>query len=117
MRYLHQQHLRTAADFSKIRASGNRWGCGFFYAHLQAPGACSPARRRLGVIASKRVGKAVQRNRAKRLLREAFRLNQTLLPESSDLLLVARAPLPESDYRSVEKAFRKAAERLQGGSR
>lgn len=105
MRYTHQQHLRTAADFSEIRASGKKWECGFFYAHfLEKAESLSPVRR-LGVIASRRIGNAVQRNRAKRLLREVFRNNQALLPENCDLLLVARPSIRRADYQGLEQKF------------
>jgi ribonuclease P protein component len=106
MRYTHQQHLRTAADFSGIRASGKKWECGFFYVHLLDKGGTRPALRRLGVIASRRIGNAVERNRAKRLLREVFRNNQSMLPENCDLLLVARPSIKRADYQKLEDRFR-----------
>lgn len=45
---------------------------------------------RLGVVASKKVGNSVARSRAKRRLREWYRLNQFDLPETKDVILVAR---------------------------
>ena len=106
MRYTHQQHLRTAADFSKIRASGKRWECGFFYAQFLDSPEPRTAVRRLGVIASRRIGNAVVRNRAKRLLREVFRNNQDLLPDNCDLLLVARPSIRRTDYHKLEELFK-----------
>lgn len=112
MRYTRQQHLRTAADFKKIRASGNRWECGFFYAHLQATAEAGEPLRRLGVIASRRIGNAVARNRAKRLLREVFRLNQDQLPAGCDLLLVARRPITRARYTDLERKFDAMVQRI-----
>lgn len=48
---------------------------------------------RIGLTVSRRVGGAVQRNRWKRLLREAFRLSQSQLPPL-DLVCVVRGPAP-----------------------
>jgi ribonuclease P protein component len=48
---------------------------------------------RLGITATRRLGNAVARNRWKRVLREAYRLSQDLLP-ALDLVCVARAPSP-----------------------
>lgn len=45
---------------------------------------------RLGVVASRKVGPAVVRNRCKRLVREAFRLNQATLPRGLDLVIIVR---------------------------
>ncbi len=45
---------------------------------------------RIGVVASRKVGPAVARNRAKRLVREAFRLNQAALPRGLDLVVIIR---------------------------
>jgi len=49
---------------------------------------------RLGLSVSRRVGKAVARNRWKRLLREAFRLEQHRLPPGVDLVAIPRAAEP-----------------------
>lgn len=50
---------------------------------------------RLGLVVSRRIGGAAQRNRWKRLLREAFRLTQTQMPPL-DLVCVVRAEMPPS---------------------
>lgn len=53
---------------------------------------------RLGVVASKRVGPAVWRNRAKRRLREAFRLNRPDFQGKVDVVLVARRAVVNADW-------------------
>jgi ribonuclease P protein component len=55
----------------------------------------------LGVITSRRVGEAVCRSRARRLLREAFRLNQACLAQSVDLVLVARPSIAGKSFVDV----------------
>jgi ribonuclease P protein component len=55
--------------------------------HVRAPPS-SPAR--LGVVASRKVGPAVARNRAKRLVREAFRLHPEVFPGGVDVVIIVR---------------------------
>jgi len=60
---------------------------------------------RIGVVAGRVVGKAVQRNRAKRLLRHAIQPYLTLIPSGWDIILIARRPLAEAALQRVQDAL------------
>jgi len=60
---------------------------------------------KLGVITSRKLGGAVVRNRARRLMREAFRLNQLQLKAPVDLVLVARASIVGKSRQDVERDY------------
>jgi len=60
---------------------------------------------RLGVITSSKIGNAVHRSRARRLLREAFRLHQNELMSAVDLVLIARNSIVGRSFAQVEKDF------------
>jgi ribonuclease P protein component len=67
---------------------------------------------RVGVTASRSVGSAVERNRAKRLLREAARhLYPEFQSKSWDIMLVARPKLVNASEKEVEKALSALLER------
>ncbi len=70
---------------------------------------------RLGIIASRRIGGAVQRNKAKRLIREIFRLNKQS-GTGWDVVVIPKSGLPgadiaalEADYRSIRQRHAKRA--------
>ncbi len=81
--------LRRNEDFLRVRAQGRRWR-GKFLALNAAPAESNTAQTRIGYIASKSLGNAVQRNRARRLMREATRSLQETIPPSWDVVLIAQ---------------------------
>jgi ribonuclease P protein component len=95
--------LKTGRDFAHIRKEGQRLITGCLIANwVSLPeGRAS----RLGVITAGRIGNAVVRSRARRLLREAFRIHQHELAQPLDLVLVARPSIAEKAFGGVEKDF------------
>ena len=101
-----ERRIRKGSEFAAVLRKGRKRRCPYFTLHiLPTP---SRDRARLGIIASRRVGAAVQRNRAKRLLREAFRRHVAQLPAGVDLVAVARNPIARARLEDVERAFRNA---------
>ena len=85
----------------RLRQSGQRAVTGCLIANwLRLPG---DAPSRLGVVVSKKVGGSVVRSRAKRLLRESFRLHQHELLQALDLVLVARPSIAGRHFAEVER--------------
>lgn len=67
---------------------------------------------RLGVVTSRRaLRRAVDRVRARRLIREAFRRNRWRLSGAQDVVLVARSAILDGDYSGVEQDLMKLAVR------
>jgi ribonuclease P protein component len=81
--------LRRPDQFQRARREGRSWG-----SSLVALNAASNRRRgsRCGFVVSKRIGKAVERNRARRRLREAVRLAYDHIAPGWDLVFVVRTP-------------------------
>ncbi len=69
----------------------------------------------MGVTVSRKVGKAVVRNRVKRLCREAFRRNAAQLPDGLDVVLIARHGRPADVYTQVVREMFDAVARLKAG--
>ena len=90
--------LTKSTDFKRVRRTGKS------YAHPLVILAVSPNHRsisRFGVTAGRTMGSAVQRNRAKRLLREALRSYLTALAGGWDVVLIARPALIEAEWNDV----------------
>ena len=108
LRFPKSMHLRKRGDFDRV------------FAHK-----CSQADRvlviygmanglnvsRLGLVVSKKVGKAVRRNRWKRLIREVFRLEQNNLPIPVDLVVIPRQGVVP-DFKTIRRSLIKLAKKL-----
>jgi ribonuclease P protein component len=105
-----QMRLRRPQDFRRVRSEGRSWAHPFFVI-WSAPNALDYTR--VGISASRRVGNAVQRNRARRLLRESMRQLYTSVAAGWDIVLIARSQLVTQKAPQVEAALRVVLERAR----
>jgi ribonuclease P protein component len=95
--------VTQSRDFLRIRQQGERLAQGCLVANWnKLPDGASP---KLGVVTSRKIGGAVQRTRARRLLRESFRLHQHEFLQPVELILVARNSIAGKKFADVEKDF------------
>jgi ribonuclease P protein component len=93
--------LQRGRDFAAVRQEGHRLVCGCLIANWKVLPA--GAGSRVGFITSRKIGSAVVRNRARRLLREAYRLHQHELRQASSTVLVARQSIAGKRLADVER--------------
>ncbi len=99
--------LRRNADFLEIRDEGKPYRCPYFalFSRIRVDPDADSSRPRIGISASRRVGNSVQRNQAKRRLRELFRLHQHSIKPSADLVVSLRPPAVRATYQQLEQRF------------
>ncbi len=68
---------------------------------------------RLGITASRKIGNSVQRNRARRLIREGFRVVFGDLPDALDIVVIVRRPLGERKMAALLEEWQRALPRIR----
>lgn len=83
----HPERLKKSWEFQRAYKKGKKYWDAYFVVYVYNTQLRQP---RLGITVSKKVGKSVQRNRVKRLIREAFRMLKLELQQHYDIVVVGR---------------------------
>jgi len=98
------RRLRNRGEFQRVFDSGQRIRGRFFTVLVARNESKSP---RLGIVASRKLGDSVRRNRAKRLIREIFRHSEHLSDQDGvDIVVIPRTELFDAAFASLEQDYR-----------
>ncbi len=102
------ERLRRASEIQALFRQGNRDEQASFVALWRQ----RDRGRRVGFAASRRTGGAVERNRVRRRIREAYRREQRALRASVDVLFIGRPSVLGRRFTELAEEMRRALERL-----
>jgi ribonuclease P protein component len=100
-RFRRHQHIRQRSQFQQIYERGRKHQGRFLIVFTLDRGDAGAAR--LGIAATRKLGIAVERNRARRLVRELFR--QHPAPSGFDIVVIPRRPVFDAPYSSLEAEY------------
>ena len=99
-----KNRLRANADFERLRREGRTWAHPLLVLSVQPNGL---EYSRFGFAIGRRIGKAVDRNRIKRRMRESvrMRLKRREIAAGWDAIFIARRPIRDASYHQVDEAI------------
>lgn len=103
------QSLRQYRDFAGVQERGAR--CGARYATVYWLPRAEGAAYRVATAARRHLAGAVERNRAKRRIREAFRRLAPPPPPAADVLFVVKKEIFSAAYRDIEEDIKKVIDK------
>jgi ribonuclease P protein component len=107
--FLKQERIRRRKDFLAVYHKGNKSAHGGLAMHVLATG---HARTRLGISIGRKFGRAVERNRTRRRLREIFRLCKHQLKPGHDVVITVRRDAAGRSYEELRESLTTLLTRL-----
>lgn len=101
--------LRKKSDFDRIYSKGRSAGSRYVVVFVKPNGLDY---NRTAFLASRKVGNSVRRNRARRLMKESYRLSKEEYGTGRDLVFIARSAITEAGCGEVMKSMRAAFARI-----
>jgi ribonuclease P protein component len=98
-----KERLRKRKEFQLVFDKGERYGNNQLKIFALSNGSSVS---RLGMVVGRKFGNSPKRNRFKRILREAFRLNKGLLSNGADIVVIPRPGLTELTLKAIEEKFK-----------
>ncbi len=102
--------LRKKSDFSNIYNKGKSIGDKYVVLFYKTN---NISYNRTAFLASKKVGNAVKRNRARRLMKESYRLSEIELKDGYDFIIIARTTIDKAKCKDVKKSLESAFKRAR----
>ena len=100
------ERLTKRPEFQKVLADGEKKRIGRLCTVFSIPNGLN--RKRLGVIASKKVGNAVARNRVKRAIREIFRQMKHRMTPAVDIVVISGKEMVAESYKVIDEKLSNA---------
>lgn len=100
--------LRGGSGFQRVWDAGQSWSHPLIVLRA-CPNGMETSR--FGFVVGKKIGKAVTRNRAKRLIREVVRHRLEKIAKGWDLIFVARAGAGQAEFKEIEQAVEQVLQR------
>jgi ribonuclease P protein component len=101
--FCYLERLHTSADFNNVLKNGKKLKTVFVNVYVLKRKDNNKIRR-LGLITSRKIGKAVIRNTAKRRLREIFRTNKHKLTPGLDIIFILKPQITSIGYSKLKSA-------------
>ena len=108
-RFSRSSRLSRASEFRLVKASGKSWTGKHLVLAILTRETEEPSR--IGIIATRRLGKAVARNQVRRRIREIFRLNQYRVQRGFWVVTIARLSSATATFDELQRDWLRLIER------
>ena len=99
---IYSESLKKNADFQKVYRGRKSFANRSLVMYVMKN---DLQKNRIGISVSKKVGNSIIRHRLTRLVREAYRLNETSFLRGYDVVVVARVNAKGSEYKEIESSL------------